>query len=87
MACRYGKPAFAVEIKLCDPAEHSRPLARREKSTAGPFRRLFSHFLPLRPTINKQGGKVKCRFAKFLFYDNDLRALVEAGTKRFFVQK
>jgi hypothetical protein len=87
MACRYGKPAFAVEIELCDPAEHSRPLARQENSGAGPFRRLFSHFLPLRPTINKRGGKVKYRFSKFLFYDNDLRALVEVWNNHFLSKK
>jgi len=47
----------------------------------------FSHFLPLHPTINKQGKAVKGRIANFLFYDNNLRRLVDNGFYHFSEKK
>ena len=38
-------------------------------------------------TTNTRGGKVKQRITKFLFYDNDLRSLVEVWFDVFLLQK
>ena len=76
MTCRNGKPAFAVEIELCDTAKHVLSLDEREPGAAWSGRHL-SHFLPLHPTINKWIEVVKGQITNFLFYDNDLRQLVD----------